>query len=625
MTDKTTQIERFKNATAAALRAVAGKKLLEVTYAAGETADRPSPADDIRTRLPVPDAKLSAHERALMRGSADAKALRLKHHDKSFHRRNAPLDLSAATVFDALEQARVEAIGADQMTGVGKNLHTLLDEKAKRLNLNTIDVREDSNAADAVHILARMALTGEDAPQHAGKLVDLWKPWVESKLGKGGLDTLKPLIHDQKAFAKKAKEFMAALDMLADGSDRPDDTQQDNPDDQKPADQADSDDAQDQQDGQPEGGEQDMDSADDSDLSESDSGMDGESRSDESYTDDYDGEAPGEQRNTRDDEFTDGHGGKYTIYTTAFDEIVDADDLADAGELTRLRHMLDQQLTNVQGVVGKLAHRLQRKLMARQQRRWQFDMEEGYIDSARLARVVANPTVPLSFKQEKETDFRDTVVTLLIDNSGSMRGRPIAIAALCTDIIAQTLERCGVKVEILGFTTRAWKGGKSRDLWITNGRPAHPGRLNDIRHIIYKSADAPLRRTRKNLGLMLKEGILKENIDGEALVWAHNRLARRPEQRKILMVISDGAPVDDSTLSVNPNNILERDLRTVIAWIEGLRQVQLSAIGIGHDVTRYYSRAMTIADADELAGALIERLESLFHLNEKRSSRSSRA
>ncbi len=614
-------LEKFKNATAAALRAVAGKKLLEVTYAATETADRPSPADEIRTRLPMPDAGLSTEERALLRGSADAKALRLKHHDRSYHRRNAPLDLSAATVFDALEQARVEAIGAAQMPGVAKNLHALLDEKARRLNFNAADVREDSNAADAVHVLARMALTGEDAPAHADKLVNLWKPWVESKLGKGGLDNLKPLINDQKAFAKKAKEFMAALDMLSDGSERPDDTQADTQDDQQPTEQDTSPDADEQAEGQPEGGQQDMDTAEDSDLSDSDSYMDGEDRSDETFSDDYDGEAPGEQRNRHDEEFTDGHGGKYTIYTTAFDEIVDAEDLADPGELTRLRHMLDQQLTNMQGVVGKLAHRLQRKLMARQQRRWQFDIEEGYIDSARLARVVANPTVPLSFKQEKETDFRDTVVTLLIDNSGSMRGRPIAIAAICTDIIAQTLERCGVKVEILGFTTRAWKGGKSRDLWITNGRPAHPGRLNDIRHIIYKAAEAPLRRTRKNLGLMLKEGILKENIDGEALVWAHNRLARRPEQRKILMIISDGAPVDDSTLSVNPNNILERDLRTVIAWIEGLRQVQLSAIGIGHDVTRYYSRAMTIADADELAEALVARLESLFHLNDKKSSR----
>lgn len=630
-------LEKFKNATSATLRALAGRKLLEVSYSAGETADRPSPADEVRTRLPLPDAKLSAAERTLLRGSADAKALRLKHHDKSLHRRNAPMDLTASTIFDALEQARVEAIGAAQMPGVAHNLHELLDEKAKRLGYNTAEARDDANAADAIHMLARMALTGEAAPAHGDKLAKLWQPWVEQKIGQslhsyfssspppcgdpadqmpaqGGHDNL---IYNQALFAEKARKFMRRLDFLADGNDDgadhsesdADDTQNAAPQEDAPTDQKEEAPAQ--------PGDDARDTADDSDLTDSDADMAGEERMDETMMGDGDGEIAGEMRQTSDDDFTDSHGGRYTIYTTTFDEIVGAEDLADAGELTRLRHMLDQQLTNLQGVVSKLAHRLQRKLMARQQRRWQFDLEEGYIDSARLARVVANPTVPLGFKQEKETDFRDTVVTLLIDNSGSMRGRPIAIAALCTDIIAQTLERCGVKVEILGFTTRAWKGGKSRDLWIDNGRPPQPGRLNDIRHIIYKAADAPLRRTRKNLGLMLKEGILKENIDGEALVWAHNRLARRPEQRKILMVISDGAPVDDSTLSVNANNILERDLRTVIAWIEGLRQVQLSAIGIGHDVTRYYDRAMTIADADELAAALIDRLESLFHLNEK--------
>ena len=258
---------------------------------------------------------------------------------------------------------------------------------------------------------------------------------------------------------------------------------------------------------------------------------------------------------------------------------------------------------------------MQRKLLARQQRSWKFDLEEGILDSSRLARIVANPSIPLAYKQEKQTDFRDTVVCLLIDNSGSMRGRPIAIAAMCTDILARTLERCSVKVEILGFTTRAWKGGRSRDQWLQSGRPAHPGRLNDLRHIIYKSADAPWRRARKFLGLMLKEGVLKENIDGEALVWAHNRLAARPEQRKILMVISDGAPVDDSTLSVNSSSFLERDLRNVIEWVETYSNIELTAIGIGHDVTRYYKKAITIADADELAETLTKRLEALFTEN----------
>jgi cobaltochelatase CobT len=330
---------------------------------------------------------------------------------------------------------------------------------------------------------------------------------------------------------------------------------------------------------------------------------------------DMDGEEPGAPRHRRPDNYIPGPGNLYTIYTTIYDEIVKAEDLAEPEELERLRAMLDQQLSHLQGLITKLANRLQRKLMAQQQRTWQFDLEEGILDTARLARIIANPTVPLSYKQEKRTDFRDTVVTLLIDNSGSMRGRPIAIAAICTDILARTLERCGVKVEILGFTTRAWKGGKARDLWIQNGRPLHPGRLNDLRHIIYKAADAPWRRARRNLGLMLKEGLLKENIDGEALVWAHNRLAARGEARKILMIISDGAPVDDSTLSVNPSNILEQDLRNVIEWVETLSQVELTAIGIGHDVTRYYRKALTIADADELAGALVNRLSELFDEN----------
>ena len=314
----------------------------------------------------------------------------------------------------------------------------------------------------------------------------------------------------------------------------------------------------------------------------------------------------------RPSDFTDYVEGHYTVYTTRFDEEVNAEDLADPFELERLRTLLDQQLAAQQNIITKLANRLHRKLMAKQRRSWQFDMEEGILDAARLARVIANPTVPITFKQEKETPFKDTVVSILIDNSGSMRGRPIAIAAMTSDIIAQTLERCGIKTEVLGFTTRAWKGGKSRELWLEKDRPEHPGRLNDVRHIIYKAASAPIRRARRNLGLMLKEGILKENIDGEALVWAYNRIAKRPEERKILLVISDGAPVDDSTLSVNPSNILEMDLRGVIRWIEGQSVVELTAIGIGHDVTRYYEKAITISDADELAEALTNQLSALF-------------
>ncbi len=616
---KDTDPDDFKSATAATLRAMAEKKHMAVTFSAAETTDYPTAPTDDATRLPQPPNVIDANARSLMRGISDAKALRLRHHDRRLHLKNAPMDLSARQMFEALEQARYEALGASQMPGVGKNLNAVLGDKFKRLGYGGLQERGDANMADALHALARFELTGEKIPENAETLVALWKPWIDEKLGEHGFAKLKPLLDNQKEYAKASRDILSALNMAPGEDEGADDT----------SDSAEQDENSEQNDQPPEqkeepqdnsqSGDSAQDKSDDSDIAET---MD-ETEFDENFEDESmvesEGDAPSPMSN-RLPGFDEGKAGeRYTIYTTAFDEIVDAEDLADNGELARLRQILDQQMGHLHGVAGKLANRLQRKLLARQQRSWLFDQEEGYIDPAKLSRLIANPTINLTFKKEKQTDFRDTVVTLLIDNSGSMRGRPIAIAAMCTDILAKTLERCGVKVEILGFTTRAWKGGKSRDLWIEQGRVQHPGRLNDLRHIVYKNADAPLRRARKNLGLMLKEGILKENIDGEALVWAHNRLARRPEQRKILMVISDGAPVDDSTLSVNPANILERDLRNVIAWIEGLKQVELTAIGIGHDVTRYYSRALTITDADELASALVNRLENLFELNRKRA------
>ncbi len=608
------KLEQFKNATAATLRAMSGKRDLEVTFTAGDHApSRSNAAGPERARLPSPDNALSAESIVHVRGNADARALRLRHHNPRLHRENAPLDLTAQTAFDALEQARVEALGMNQMAGVARNLHEALIEKSRRLGFEDISAREDSNLGDALHLMARLALTGEPVPEAAAKLAELWHPWLEQHLGEGGLEKLRPLLTDQKAFADLARSLIARMDMNSESpSDEPSqesgEEQQSAPSDDRKGAPPDGDD----EDTQSEGGADAVDSAEDSEFDDEPNDGDMEDVSAESLRDDADGDSDGMETRQRPQRYISGHTGHYTIYTAQYDEIVKAEDLAEPEELERLRGMLDQQLAHLQKVITRLANRLQRKLQARQQRTWQFDLEEGMLDAARLARIVANPSVPLSFKQERETDFRDTVVGLLIDNSGSMRGRPIAIAAMCTDILARTLERCGVKTEILGFTTRAWKGGKARDLWIANGRPAHPGRLNDLRHIIYKAADAPWRRTRKNLGLMLKEGVLKENIDGEALVWAHNRLAARGEQRKILMVISDGAPVDDSTLSVNPSNILEQDLRNVIEWIETVSTVELTAIGIGHDVTRYYRKAVTIADADELAHALTHRLEELF-------------
>lgn len=603
-------IDNFKHVTSVTMRTIAGDKEVEASYS---TAEPPTGriVDGMRPRLPQPDANLNAESKRLVRGCSDVQALRIAHHDERLHIRSKPRDNHAASVFSALEQARCEAIGATEMDGVGANLNAVLAEKCNRLGLENITKREQVDMGDALHILARMELTGEDAPASAGKLIELWRPWLDQRMKDMGFDDLKPLLHDQQAYGELSKTLIKSLDMLVeeqtDGDEQHSDDEQES-DAQDQSEEEDSDSQDEQQDSSPHDLDEEMSGgADDENLEEF--GQD--DTLDDAETDGG-GETPSNPFSNSGKDFIPGREGAYCVYTTEFDEEIDAAELADSHELVRLRGMLDKQLSAHQTVITKLANRLQRKVMAQQQRSWSFDLDEGILDTARLARVVANPNVPLTFKQEKETEFRDTIVTLLIDNSGSMRGRPIAIAAMTADIVARTLERCGVHVEILGFTTRAWKGGKARDLWMQNGRPKHPGRLNDLRHIIYKAADAPMRRMRKNMGLMLKEGILKENIDGEALVWAYNRIARRPEARKILMVISDGAPVDDSTLSVNPTHILEHDLRSVIHWIEGKSNVELTAIGIGHDVTRYYDRAIKITDVDELAKALVDQLEGLF-------------
>ncbi|MCF8495061.1 MAG: cobaltochelatase subunit CobT [Alphaproteobacteria bacterium] len=598
-------LENFKSVTAAVVRTIAGRKELDSSFSVDEPPTGRVEGRKI-PRLPLPaldqDRRIEPGSLRLARGCADANALYLAHHDPEIHVRAAPQEGEAAQVFAALEQARCEALGFAEMRGAGANMNAVLAEKCARTGYAQASAREQIPAFDAFHVLGRLALTGEPVPESARTLAALWGPWIEERLGQR-LDEFFLSIHDQAGFAARSRKLLAALGFEAgEGAEGSSGASPEAPGSEKPAEHSE------------EGGDQETE-ADQGDRQ--DDSLPGE---DESLTG-ADKESPGDSAGEEDgfcapaprpEGYVSGPGGVYRIYTTQFDEEIDAQDLADPEELTRLRALLDRQLAGHQGVITKLANRLQRKIMARQKRSWIFDLDEGIIDSSRLARIVANPTVPLTFKQEKTMDFRDTVVSILIDNSGSMRGRPIAIAAMSADIISRTLERCGVKSEILGFTTRTWKGGKSRELWMQNGRPENPGRLNDIRHIVYKSAAAPIRRTRKNLGLMLKEGILKENIDGEALVWAYNRLARRPEARKILMVISDGAPVDDSTLSVNPSALLEMDLRSVIRWIEDRSMVELTAIGIGHDVTRYYGRALTITDADELAQALVGKLAELF-------------
>ncbi|WP_420391880.1 cobaltochelatase subunit CobT [Acuticoccus sp.] len=600
-----TRHDAFRSAVSGTMRAIAGNADLEVNF----SSDKPALVGTT-ARLPEPPRRLTDKDVAVTRGIGDSFALKLARHDQGVHSKYAPGGADARAVYDAVEGARCDAIGAQAMQGVAENLSAMLEDKYFRGSYHEVTDQADAPIEDAIALMVREKLTGAPPPESAQKLVELWRPWVEERCGQN-LDGLANQIDDQRGFATAVRDILAALDMAETLSEEAG------------------------EDPESDEGEEGVDSPDEGD------GDAGEEDADENAAP-QDTERTGEEEAAQDvdvseftaedvredemgdaEETTDGArvdepvvqappGSDYRVYTRQFDEVVFAEDLCDQAELDRLRSFLDRQLTPLQGAVARLANRLQRRLMAQQNRSWEFDQEEGVLDTARLSRVVLDPMQPLAFKVERESDFRDTVVTLLLDNSGSMRGRPISVAATCADILARTLERCHVKVEILGFTTKAWKGGQSRDHWVQHGKRAAPGRLNDLRHIVYKAADAPWRRARRNLGLMMREGLLKENIDGEALTWAHERLLGRPEQRRILMMISDGAPVDDSTLSVNAGNYLEKHLRAVIAEIEERSPVELIAIGIGHDVTRYYRRAVTIVDAEELAGAMVNQLADLF-------------
>jgi cobaltochelatase CobT len=598
--------EPFKRAVVGCMRAIANKPDLEVSFAA----DRPILSGH-KARLPEPPRKMTARDVAITRGIGDSLALRLACHDASVHRAQAPEGKNARAVFDAVEQARVEALGSRRMTGVARNLAAMLEDRYHRGNYQDVSDRADAPLEDAVALMVRERLTGDPPPASSRKVVELWRDWIEERAGKD-LSRLMADIENQRRFAGTVRDMLAALEMADELGSEGDDDENDNNDSSDPDE---SDGASESEEGSEAANPEEVEaSAEDSDAGEGESSeADAEDMLDD--TEMSDARDSGEARRAESPSSNLPPMVDYKAFTNRFDETIKAEELCDAAELDRLRSYLDKQLAHLQGAVGRLANRLQRRLLAQQNRGWDFDLEEGILDAARLSRVVTDPMHPLSFKAERDTQFRDTIVTLLLDNSGSMRGRPITVAATCADILARTLERCGVKVEILGFTTRAWKGGQSRESWLQAGKPPNPGRLNDLRHIVYKAADAPWRRARRNLGLMMREGLLKENIDGEALAWAHARLAGRPEQRKILMMISDGAPVDDSTLSVNPGNYLERHLRYVIEDIETRSPVELIAIGIGHDVTRYYRRAVTIVDAEELAGAMTEKLAELFDEN----------
>ncbi len=607
MAAKDERAERFKEVLGTAMKSMANDPELNVSFGS----DQPQLVGH-KVKLPQVSGVANPSDVAVTRGLADSFSLRLANHSDDVHGRYLPEGKNARAVFEAVEQARVEAIGARAMPGVASNLSAMLDDKYGRIIVNRpSNNRKDTPLEEAVGLILREKLTGALPPPATRTYVDLWRDWVEERAGEK-FKSLETALLDQQAFARLSRELIASLDMADELGEDPDQAEQN--------DEQDSSDDSGEQSETPQGEDQEsqQSAAEEQEAAEGDtesSEMDAQQAESDELPDDLEGEQmdDGEEpwrpqlpfSSLSNEDF-------YRVYAHQFDEVVSADDLCDTDELTRLRAYLDKQLANVQGVVARLANRLQRRLMAQQNRSWDFDLEEGVLDAARLTRVIIDPLHALSFKQEQDTKFRDTVVSLLLDNSGSMRGRPITVAATCADILARTLERCGVKVEILGFTTKAWKGGQSREKWLADGKPTNPGRLNDLRHIIYKSADEPWRRARKNLGLMMREGLLKENIDGEALIWAHNRLLGRTEQRRILMVISDGAPVDDSTLSVNSGNYLEKHLRQVITDIEARSPIELIAIGIGHDVTRYYQRAVTIIDAEELGGAMTEKLAELF-------------
>jgi cobaltochelatase CobT len=601
---KEAPLDPFKRAVTLTTRSIAADSAVEVLF----SSEPPGLTGKI-ARLPEPSRVPTKNEIAVIRGHADAAALSVACHDPALHETLAPSGGEARAVFEAIEEARVEAIGASRMRGVAANLAARMEQRYEKSRFAEATDRSEAPLADALSLLVREKLTGQAPPAKAGAVVELWRQWIEGR-GRKLIERMPEMLFDQDAFGRLTRELLAALN-LADQLDSREDEEKSPEESEAESDGSDGEDENE--------GDQRAQLAADSSAEQDVMSEESVEDRDDGATDRLDRETDASELPRRSDPWRpnlsvldDPEAFGYSVFTRAYDEIVNAEELCDADELDRLRAFLDKQLVSLHGAVARLANRLQRRLLAQQNRGWDFDLEEGVLDAARLARVIVDPMHALTFKQERETQFRDTVVTLLLDNSGSMRGRPIMVAACCADILARTLERCGVKVEILGFTTRAWKGGHAREAWLNALKPPLPGRLNDLRHIVYKAADAPWRRSRRNLGLMMREGLLKENIDGEALAWAHSRLLARPEQRRILMMISDGAPVDDSTLSVNSGSYLERHLRHVINEIETRSPVELLAIGIGHDVTRYYRRAVTVTDAEELAGVMTEKLAELF-------------
>ena len=590
-------LDTFKRALSSTVKAIAEDKEIEVIFGNNST------SSEEKIILPEINNVFDLDNIASIRGAADNEALIYKYRNNDTYSEFLPNKEKNKKIYESLENTRIQILGSKYMRGVKSNLLSLYEKNCNEKNYSNVTSQSDLEIEHALEIYLKKKIDTNIVPKSASHALSYWSKWLDSKVGTS-IDNLLDNVDNQEKFAKLANKLISDL-KLYDTNENKDESEDDNKGQQT----------------------EELDNPD-IDETESQSSMsDDDMENTEEEVQSEESELPVDENNEEMQDLEDDGSenvkpqykesksvetilSEYMVYSNKYDEIITAQDLCEDEELNRLRKYLDQQLKSFQTIISRLANRLQRKLLAKQNRSWEFNIEEGLLDTSRLTRVITDPFYSLSFKKEKDTDFKDTVVSLLIDNSGSMRGRPITVAAMSADILARTLEKCGVKVEILGFTTKAWKGGKSRESWMQNNKPPSPGRLNDLRHIIYKAADEPWRRSKKNLGLMMREGLLKENIDGEALLWAHKRLQNRYEARKILMVISDGAPVDDSTLSVNSGNYLEKHLRGAINWIENKSDVQLLAVGIGHDVTRYYKKAVTIVDAEQLADVML----SLIHI-----------
>jgi len=593
--------ERFKSAISSAVKAISENFDLEIKFSNNITSKKNS------LSLPEVANLKKLQDFVNLRAFADSEALKIKYNDKKIYIKNCPEGSVAKTLYAIAEKIRYEKIGSDKLMGVKNNITQCYENKFKNKKIEEIKTEADVPITEAFELYLRNHFFKIKQNDATKKVLSYWKDLFDKNL-KQGLKKLDNYIEDQNEFNQLAADLIYNLDFedsnSKDGEEKKDTLKED----------ASSSDKNNEENNL---SQKEQDQSDDLDLNVLESTFESFNESDDSNkkeTKEVSGDPnllKKKQKNLLKQ--------KYKIFTSKYDEVKNAEELENDDEIIRLRKNLDQQLINLQSLVAKLANKLQRQLLAKQNRSWEFDLEEGILDAAKLSRVVVNPFHSLSYKMEKEIEFKDTIVTLLIDNSGSMRGRPISVAAICADILSRTLERCSVKVEILGFTTKNWKGGNSREKWNLENKPKNPGRLNDLRHIIYKSADKPWRQSKKNLGLMLKEGLLKENIDGEALLWAFKRIAARKEERKILMVISDGAPVDDSTLSVNSGDYLEKHLKQTVKWIEENTNIEILAVGIGHDVTRYYKKAIKIADVQELGDVMVNQLTKLFSEKDKKT------